>query len=237
MITGVSHMKRKLAALLLAMLILFSFPAVQAESPDGEGSMTITLLDRTLTLDYDPDPDFSNLMGGVIQASFYSESEDGGLYEAYVLFPETVKSGDVITTQSSIDAGLTDPGVMVFITDDTLDLYAAACQFSTGPYPSGSRYSIRFDSVVPEGNSCAYSGSLEATLIALDENYKELYAVENVTATFSFTFDFGNELEPREPSAPSTTPTPETPDLPPATQAPNVPNLPSLIAPPDAKKI
>ena len=46
MITGVSHMKRKLAALLLAMLILFSFPAVQAESPDGEGSMTITLLDR-----------------------------------------------------------------------------------------------------------------------------------------------------------------------------------------------
>lgn len=233
-------MNRKLAALLIAMLLIFSLITVQAETSDpaeGGNSLTITLLDRTLTLDYDPDPDFSNLMGGVIQASFYTESEDGGLYEAYILFPETVKSGDVITTQSSIEAGLTDPGVIVYITDSTLNLYASAVQFSTGPYPSGSEYAIRFDSVVPEGTSCTYTGSLEATLIAQDENYQDLYPVENVTATFSFTFDFGNELEPREPSAPSTPEFPENPELPAATPSPYSPNLPGLIAPPDAKKI
>ena len=230
-------MYQKFTALLLAMLLFFSLPAVLAETSDSaesEGSMSITLLDRTLTLDYDPDPDFSNLMGGVIQASFYTESEDGGLYEAYILFPETVKSGDVITTQSSIEAGLAEPGVIVYMTDDTLNLYASACQFSTGAYPAGSQYSIRFDSVVPEGAACSYTGSLEATLIAQDEDYQDLYPVENVSATFSFTFDFGNELEPREPSAPST---PEIPDVPAATQTPYTPNLPGLIAPPDAKKI
>lgn len=233
-------MKRNFTALLLAMLLFFSMTTVHAEDSvpaQSNGSLTISLLERTLTLNYDPDPNFSNLMGGVIQASFYTESEDGGLYEAYILFPETVKSGDVVTTQSSIEAGLTDPGVIVYITDDTLNLYASAAQFSTGPYPTDSQYSIRFDSVVPGGNSCTYTGSLEATLIAQDENYQSLYPVENVTATFSFTFDFGNELEPREPSAPPAPELPGNPELPAATPSPYTPNLPSLVAPPDAKKI
>lgn len=246
-------MKKIFCALLVAALLLSS---ALAESSAPAGTFTLTVQGETVSLNYDPDPEYSNIINGSIQASFYSETEDGTMYELYMLFPDTVKSGDVVTTQSSIDAGQNDPGVMIFITDDSQEIYAAAFQFSTGAYPAGSSYEIRFDSVTPSGGTCAYKGSLTSTLMVMDRMYTPQYPLE-IFGSFDFSFDMSSEYDPRmpEPSAsapaPEATPAPFSPALPEATPAPAKPdptpfvpvfpsapkNTPSLITPADAKKI
>jgi len=248
-------MKKIFAALLVIALL---FPSALAEgalpSASLAGTFTLNVQGKTVVLDYDPDPEYSNIVNGSIQASFYSETEDGTMYELYMLFPDTVKSGDVVTTQSSIQAGQNDPGVMVFITDDTQEIYAAAFQFSSGAYPTGSSYEIRFDSVAPGGSSCAYKGSMTSTLVVMDKMYTPLEPLE-ISGSFDFSFDMSSEYTPRlpEPSqaAPEATPAPFTPAQPEASPAPGKPeptpfipyfpttpkNTPSLITPADAKKI
>ena len=249
-------MKKIFAALLVIALLLSSALAEDSVPVTSNGAFMLTVQGETVVLDYDPDPEYSNIVNGSIQASFYSETEDGTMYELYMLFPDTVKSGDVVTTQSSIQAGQNDPGVMIFITDDTREIYAAAFQFSSGAYPTGSSYEIRFDSVTPAGDVCAYKGSLTSTLVVLDKMYTPLEPLE-ISGSFDFSFDMNSTYAPQMPApsdaapAPEATPAPFAPVQPEATPAPDNPmptpfipdfpsvpkNTPSLITPADAKKI
>lgn len=253
-------MKKIFAALLAVFLLLTSALAEGAPAGQDAGSITLNILDKTVVLNYDPEPEYSNSLNGSIQASFYTEETDGTMYELYLLFPETVKAGDEVNTQSSIQAGLNDAGVMIFITSDAMELNAAAFQYPTGAYPAGSQYSIKFDTVTPAGASCTYAGSMTATLMVIDAAYNPLYPINNVSGNFSFTFDTGNAYAPRVPEQPSATPVPESSEATPAPFAPAQPeasptpvvplpepyvpivpsvpkNTPSLITPADAKKI
>lgn len=255
-------MKKIFATLLVIALLLSSALAEGAVPAASGGTFTLTVRGETVALNYDSDPEYSNIVNGSIQASFYSETEKGTMYELYMLFPDTVKSGDVVTTQSSIAAGQNDPGVMIFITDDAQEIYAAAFQFSSGAYPTGSSYEIRFDSVAPAGNTCAYKGSVTSTLVVMDKLYNPQYPLE-ITGTFDFTFDMNSTYAPQKPApseaapgsettpAPEAMPAPSAPVQPEATPAPDHPmptpfvpvfpaapkNTPSLITPADAKKI
>ena len=237
-------MKKILAALLCELLCLT--PVVQAEStnpfslfptpspePDNApptfempaptapkgGSMRLSVLGQTLTLDFDDDPMYSMLDGGYIQASFYGYDASDVLYELYLLFPDDVSSGSVVTPESSTARGLLDDGIILYVTSDASELYAIAAQDEYGVYPEETAYAITFDEVTRNGSACTFSGSVEATLMALDDNYNALYPVDDLTATFQFTM----ELE----SAP-------VPDF---GGHDSAPRLPGLVTPPDAQKI
>ena len=196
-------------------------PSFETPAPTvpKNGSMRLSVLGETLTLDFDDDPMYSMLDGGYVQASFYAYDASDTLYEIYLLFPDDVTSGSVVTPAVSAAAGMMDAGVILYVTSDSSELYAIASQDESGVYPKETSYAITFDEVTRIGSACTFSGSVEATLMALDEYYNPLYPVENLTAAFQFTMNFE--------SAP-------TPDF---GSHDSAPRLPSLITPPDAQKI
>ena len=195
-----------------------SFETPVPSVPKG-GSMRLSVLGQTLTLDFDDDPMYSMLDGGYIQASFYAYDASDTLYEIYLLFPDDVASGSVVTPSVSAAAGMLDSGVILYVTSDSSELYAIASQDELGVYPDETSYTITLDEVTRIGSACTFSGSVEATLMALDDFYNSLYPVENLTASFQFTMELSSAPEPDFGSYDST------------------PHLPGLITPPDAQKI
>ena len=241
-------MKKILAALLCALLSLtpvvqaestnpfslFPTPAPSADVPEESappafgmpapsmqegGSMSLTVRGETLTLDFDSDPLYSMLDDGYIQASFYALDAMNALYELYLIFPAEVAAGSMVTPTGCIADGMLDSGVILYITEPTSSLYANASQDEYGIYPEDSAYVISFDEVTRAGSSCTFSGSVEATLIALDTSYNPLHPVENLSATFQFTMDLSGASTPNSDGDES------------------IPHLPGLITPPDAQKI
>ena len=91
--------------------------------------------------------------------------------------------------------------------------FAAASQIGTSAYPDGSQYAIRFGyGRAGRRNCCTFSGTFDATLTELDEDF---YPVSTFMAGGAFAFS----LELASPA----------PD--------DAPGLPGLVTPPDARKI
>ena len=199
----------------------FQIPA--PDSSAAAGSMRFNDGSNTVVLDFDPDPAFSIHENGYIQASFYGYSADDSLYELYMIYPDTVTAGDVVSSESSAAQGDPNPCIMLYITDRTDETYAVAAQDELGVYPEESHYSIQFSEVTVAGSFCTFAGTLEATLVALDDNYNSLYSMEGIAADFRFTMELGD-------SSGGFSPTPSQPEA-------DLPRLPGLVTPPDAQKI
>lgn len=265
-------MKKLLSALLCALLIgsgalaeapVFPTPApevsAEPESTPGAapqeqtsaGGMDFTINGKTLRLDFDPDPEYSICKDGYVQASFYVEDDDGLLYELYVTFPQTVKSGDAVTPENCIENADIGSGLMLFISDDAgTDLCSAATQYLTGPYPEGSSYAISFGSVTSEGSLYTFEGTMNASLVEVDERFYATSTINECSGVFRFTMDLGASTAPdnnRTPPEPSEVPSPVVPEIPdatpeseatPAPEQKRPPTPPAqLITPSDARKI
>lgn len=266
-------MKKLLSALLCVILIgccafaeapVFPTPSpeVSAETtpapsaaPESKlaagGNMDFTVNGKTLQLDFDPDPEYSICRDGYVQASFYVEDTDGLLYELYVTFPKSVQSGDAVTPDSCMKNGDIGSGLMLFVSDDAgMDVCSAATQYLTGPYPAGSSYGISFTSVIADGSLCTFEGTMNGSLVEVDERFYATSTVNECSGIFSFTMDLGSaELPKKDRAAPDSdaTPTPVVPELPESTpeseatpepkkQRPPTPPA-QLTTPSDARKI
>lgn len=229
-------MKRFLALFFVAALCLFPSVLAQSESapfdfvlPDSDdaGSMTLTLDGRELLLAFDSDPTYSLIENGFVQSSFYAYASDGTLYELYLFFPETVQSGDHISTQSALDSGDEFSGVILSVSTYSSSLYAAASQEQGAAYPSGSSYTLSFEEVSQSDSQTVYAGTLEATLMLLDAQDNP---VADCTASGSFRFAMT-----RRAAEEST----DSPNLPQVTLPPSfsIPASPALTPPPEARRI
>lgn len=267
-------MKKLLSALVCAMLIsacaAAEAPVFPTPSPSPEvsaapeatpapethstaGSMDFTMNGKAHTLAFDPDPEYSICKDGYVQASFYVEEADGLLYELYVTFPQTVKSGDAITPESCIQSSDIASGVLLYVSDnDGNDVCSAATQYMTGPYPEGSAYSINFSDVTAEGTVHTFKGTMTCSLVEVDDRFYATSTINECTATFDFTMDLNTAASEKEyvipdkdedsssdkseiPELPESTPESEaTPE--PKKQYPPTPPA-KLVTPSDAKSI
>lgn len=215
-------MKKMLSALLCALLIgLCAFaesPAATMPAPQdpSTGSMDLTLNGETLQLNFDPDPQYSICKDGYIQASFYAETADDLLYELYLTFPQSVSSGEEVTPDSCIKSGNIGCGLMLFISDDAgMDVCSAATQTLTGAYPEGSSYVIRFANVAADASAYTFEGSLEASLVEVDEQFYATSTINVCSASFRFTMETSAAAPSAEESAApesSETPSPTQPE-------------------------
>lgn len=200
-------MKKLIAALICAALILL--PALAEEIPNadapagdessqrqGDSGETIELeVDgQRIALEFDGSPEYSSVEGGVVQASYYSYSDDGAtLYEFYLIFPDTVQPGMVITPEY---AALTnEESSVVLIVSDTLsgrEQYYFSSLMDGGVYPEGSTYEISIDDIQQIDGATTYAGRFSATLVALNMASGEADAVLEIPETgFRFTLGGG----------------------------------------------
>lgn len=245
-------MKKMLSALLCALLIgLCAFaessalptpsPSAAPQEQSDAGSMDLTLNGETLRLDFAPDPKYSICKDGYIQASFYAETADGLLYELYLTFPQAVKSGEEVTPDSCISNGDIGSGLMLFVSDDAgMDICSAATQALTGAYPEGSSYAIRFTHAVANDSVYTFEGSLEASLVEVDEYFYATSTINTCSATFRFAMDTSAAQSDEDSVAPESSETPapsqpgtsEVPDSTPGSEPTPAPKKDSLPTPP-----
>ena len=90
---------------------------------------------ESILLAFDSSPEYSSMAGGLVQASFYAYgSDDDTMYELYIIFPETVQAGMIITPDY---ASLTneESSVVVIISIQREVQYYFSSQMDGGVYP------------------------------------------------------------------------------------------------------
>ena len=95
-------MKRVIGALLCACILAWTFAAAEGVLPEGKGDSIVLELDgQSVSLAFDRSDAYSSVVDGNVQASFFAYRGAAGqdLYEVYMIFPEDVHPGDVITPE------------------------------------------------------------------------------------------------------------------------------------------
>lgn len=217
-------MKRALIALTMLMAALLALSALAEGMPGfefidpfedrdgaepqaeaGNNGIQLDIGGKRLTLDFDPSPEYSSIQNGLVQASFYAYGDDSAtLYELYLVFPETVQSGMVISPDYAALTG-EECSVALILSENDEETYYYSGLMDGVVYPGGSDFDITFDAI----SENRYSGTLTATLIALDLASGTVKDTLNITsAPFSFTLDGDSSARHTEPL-----PTPEPKDL------------------------
>jgi len=175
------------------------------DSLDSRSEMTVTNSIRLdiggemVELGFDDTPQYSSIDGGVVQASYYNYSPDGNtLYELYLVFPQSARAGDEITTEYAVLSG-EECSVVLIISDvqTQQENYYFASVLGSSAYPENSDFLIRIDHVDSYQGTVSYSGSLSARLVALDMSTGEVSATLDIPeTTFNFSIN-GSENEQR----------------------------------------
>jgi hypothetical protein len=228
---------KKIVAILLCALLAIPGVAAPAESPydnlfdslpgggtpprsdveAGEG-ISLQIGGETVVLAYDASPQYSSIQGGNVKASYYAYGADGKtLYELYINFPDTARAGMIITPEY---AAMTneESSVVLIVSRDSVETYYFSSLLNGSVYPNGSGFTIAIDSVSDVGGMVSYSGTLSASLIALDMASGDVAGTLDIPST-PFHFTLSGQLSSPLPDVPR-------PDVP----------LPTLM-PEDLKKV
>ena len=174
---------------------------------DSGSSIELDIKGEKVTLDFDASSQYSSIEDGMVQASFYRYLDDGSkLYELYMIFPDTAASGMVITPDYS--ALTSEESSVVLIVSDLKaeqELYYFSSQMNGSVYPEDSTFSIAIDDIQTTGDATTFSGSLSATLIALDMATGEAEDTLEIDET-PFSFTIGGETDRPQTPAPTTLP-------------------------------
>lgn len=165
------------------------------EQATGE-SIELEIDGERVTLGFDPSAQYSSIANGQVQASFYAYSADNTkLYELYMIFPDTAKPGMVITPDYS--ALTSEESSVVLIVSDVQtqqEIYYFSSLMDGAVYPENSSYAIAIDDIYEIDGATTFSGSLSATLVALDMATGEAQDVFEISDTpFRFTIGEGEE--------------------------------------------
>ncbi|MDO4865090.1 MAG: hypothetical protein Q4C10_00905 [Clostridia bacterium] len=216
-------MKRIIALLLCLLLAALSFvslaesdlpfpfdlpePTPAPSAVDGE-SILLELNGEMVELKFDDSPEYSSAEAGLIQASFFAYAADGvTLYELFLIFPETVQPGMIITPEYSALVNV-ESSVVLIQSDDVDEIYYFASIMDGSTYPSGSDFSISIEDVVDSDGSVTYSGTLTAHLVALDMATGDARASLDIDGA-AFKFSLGSASQEPRHSNPMPSATPE----------------------------
>lgn len=196
-------MKKLLALLLCALLLMPAALAADSRAQDNSEGIEIVLFGERIFLDFDSSPEYTTVEDGMITASFYTYGPDeASLYELYLSFPETVQAGDVISPSYAIQNDAPDCSVSLIYSTEETEQYYIAGQLGEIVYPDGSDYAIRFDDVARGDTGIVFSGVLNAVLVLVDLNSGlsgDVVKLED--AHFTFTLSTGPAI-PRATAKP-----------------------------------
>lgn len=173
---------------------------------DVQDAINLNIFGESLSLSFDPSPEYSNVQNGMVQASFYaySTTQYDYLYELYLIFPQNVTAGTVVTPEYAMNAA-PDSSVIFIVSTTASEQYYFAAQLGSDRYPQESAYSIRFDEVAQADGNYIYSGSLTATVVEVDPySGRSLSSLQIVEAPFHFTLSA--DAQGQTPLAPTVPP-------------------------------
>ena len=191
---------KKLALLLLAMVLLIS-PALALKGegyPAYDGTPTENSLggrfgEESLTLLFDPSGDYSYLRDGYIQGCFFTFDKAEEYYlELYLLLPEKIQAGDVLTPESCFRAKADSSSITLFEVDEDNNEQAwFAGQLLGSAYPENSSFSITIADAQYTDESVLVRGSIDAVLSPLQEDPAAGESMA-LKADFNFTLPLSN---------------------------------------------
>lgn len=202
---------KKIAAILLAMMLLM-LPALamkgegypgfdgRQEIKDGMGGQ---FGDENLLLAFDSGANYSYLRDGYIQGCFFAfDAAEEYYLELYMLLPEKIQAGDVLTPESSFAAGAASCSITLFEVDEQNNEQAwFAGQMMGKAYPENSSFSITIDQADYTEETVSVRGKIEAQMCML-ENDKPSEELMPLNADFSFVLPLKNEPAPSASPAP-----------------------------------
>lgn len=205
---------KKIAAVML-ILLMVCMPALALKGEgypvyDGgelkEGALGAQIGEERLLLAFDPGSDYSYLRDGYVQACFFAfDAAEEYYLELYLLLPEEMRAGDVLTPESCYAAKADSCSVALFEVDEENreDAWFAG-QMLGAAYPTNSSFSIRIDEVKRESGALAVRGRIEAGLCLLENGEPGAQ-----TLALEAEFSLNLPLEGRSGSLPKETPVPE----------------------------
>lgn len=211
---------KKIAAILLALMLLV-LPASAmngAGYPAYEGGNVQNALggsfgSENLKLEFDASADYSYLRDGYIQGCFFAFDASEAYYlELYLLLPEKMQAGDVLTPASCFADRADSCSISLFEVDENNNEQAwFAGQLLGEAYPQNSNFSIAIDRAEYGKDSVSVSGTIAAELCRIAG---EMPADEVMTLNASFDFELplnaGAENEKTEqPKAEHSLPAPK----------------------------
>lgn len=210
-----------LALLLSAAALAFDgsgYPAWDGMTAPGN-SLCGTFGEERVTLAFDPSTDYSSVAEGLIQVCFFAyDATEEHYLELYLLMPQDVAEGDVITESDACDCS-------ICLYETSLDneriYYAGTAYESEAAVGS---FKLRIESLEHDASSIRMSGSFSAQLIGYDLDQPAGAALSAPEAYFDFAL-------PLSPAAAGATPTPGFPAAPEATPTPGFPALPGATFP------
>ena len=151
---------------------------------------------KRTSLNFDASTQYSSIAGGLVQASYFGYSEDGGmLYELYMVFPQTAQPGMVITPSYAALTG-EDSSVVLIVSNMKTEeeVYYFSSLMDGSVYPEHSDFAIAIDDIAETDGATTFSGTLSASLVALDMATGELQATLEIAMTpFKFTIGGSDE--------------------------------------------
>ena len=205
---------KKLALILLAlaMLVTPAFALKGEGYPEFGGTIKNNSLggqfgEENLELMFDSGSEYSYVRDGYIQGCFFAFDEAEEYYlELYLLLPEKLNAGEVLTPESSFKSHADGCSITLFEVDESNAEEAwFAGQLLGEAYPKSSDFAISIDECVYTNDSVAISGKIEAQLCQL-ENDLPSADVMAVNAQFSFTLPLGNAPAAKTPVQPESKP-------------------------------
>lgn len=187
-------MKKLLIFLLAGIMLLGSASALEGTSYpayDGAALPSNALAgsfdaDRLL-LSFDASAEFSMCANGYLQACFYAMSAASDSYiEIYLVFPQSTASGDVLTPDSMLAAGMKESSISFYEVRQTQEDFYVSMQNEAGKFPQDSDYEIRISSFTETDIAYAVHGTLSATLAEV----RDLQPTGRVLALRDAEFDF-----------------------------------------------
>ena len=178
------------------------------DNPESADAIVLEINGESVRLAYDPSPQYSSIQGGIVQASYYAYGPDGkALYELYITFPETARAGMIITPEYALMTS-EQSSVVLIEPRDGVEKYFFSSLLDGRVYPDGSGFTIGIDSVTESNGSVSYTGTLSASLIALDMASGEVAERLEIPAT-PFAFTVSGQLSAPLPDTPQPTQAPE----------------------------
>lgn len=188
-------MKRAIALIVCLCALVCGAGWAEPAEDVGEG-IRLQIDQDTIALKFDSSKTYSMISDGYVQASFYvGDDTQAEMRELYMVFPETVESGAVVTPDG---IGAENPECMVAYIYSTSqsEVYYYAGLEPGAAHPDSAAYEIAFDTVTEGEGSRTYTGRLNATLMGTDLLSNEAYGpLVIVDAPFSFTMPEANRKE------------------------------------------
>ena len=203
-------MKRIAAMLLALMLLVMPAMAMKGEGyPAFDGRENVEngiggrFGEENLLLDFDASGEYSYLRDGYIQGCFFAfDAAEEYYLEMYLLLPEKLQAGDVLTPESSFEKDAASCSITLFEVDENNnDQTWFAGQLLGTAYPNNSSFAITVSRADYTEASVLVSGRIEAKLCLLENDLPSEETLE-MNADFSFELPLANAPAAKATPAP-----------------------------------